>query len=264
MKLVDTHAHLDSFAQNGTLDDVLCEAEAAGLERVITASAKPEDWLLYAKIAEEHAGFVSWQVGIHPEDIDENSDLALDALATFFAAETPPVAIGEIGLDYHFLPADSSAEKIVARQKEIFRRQLLLAKDMQTKVCIHARDAVDDAIALMREADFDFSNAVFHCYAGNEAQLETLNTLGARASWTGVITYKSAEQMRRCMLQQGLGKIMFETDCPYLAPVPMRGKQNQPAFVKHTVEFAAKLFGLPSEELAEISTRNAVQFFYDS
>lgn len=264
MKLVDTHAHLDSFALNGTLDDVLREAETAGLERIITASAKPEDWLLYAKMAEDHAGFVSWQIGIHPEDIDENSDIALDALATFFAAKTPPVAIGEIGLDYHFLPADSSAEKIAARQKEIFRRQLLLAKDMQTKVCIHARDAVDDAIAVMREADFDFSNAVFHCYAGNEAQLELLNALGARASWTGVITYKSAEQMRRCMLRQGLGKIMFETDCPYLAPVPLRGRQNRPAFVRHTVEFAAALFGLPAEELAELSTRNATQFFYDS
>ena len=132
MKLVDTHAHLDSFAKDGTLDDVLREAETAGLERVIAASAKPEDWLLYAKMAEDHAGFVSWQIGIHPEDIDENSDIALDALTTFFTSGTPPVAIGEIGLDYHFLPADSSAEKIAARQKEIFRRQLLLAKDMQT------------------------------------------------------------------------------------------------------------------------------------
>ena len=262
MKLVDTHAHLDFFIRRGELAQIAAEARAAGVERVITPSTSPENWLEYERAARESGGFISWQIGIHPSDIDENSNLALDALAGFAASDTPPVAVGEIGLDFHFLPNDKEqAAQIIRRQREIFRRQLMLAADLNLPVCVHAREAVDDAIAAMREVDFDFSRAVFHCFSGSVEQIGLLNSLGARASFTGIITYKNAAEMRECMLRQGLEKIMFETDCPYLSPEPVRKSVNKPANIAYTVRFAAELFGVSAEELAGISSANAGGFF---
>ena len=262
MKFVDTHAHLDYFIRRNQLSEIIADAKSVGLVKVIVASASPENWSEYENVAKLYKDFILWQIGIHPGDIDENSDLALDALSTYFTSDCPPIAIGEIGLDYHFLPKDKSeAENIIARQKQIFKRQLMLANDFNTKVCIHARDAVDDAIQIMREVDFNFNNAVFHCFAGTPTQLEYLNQLGGRASFTGIITYPSADEMRQCMLAQGLDKLMFETDCPYLAPIPMRKNVNQPAYVKHTVEYASKLFDVSLENLAQITTQNSLEFF---
>ncbi len=212
-----------------------------------------------------YADFVDWQIGIHPSDIDENTDHALDALTSYFASDTPPIAIGEIGLDYYYLPKDKSqAAEIVKKQKEIFRRQIRFAKDMNVPICIHARSAVDEAIDILQDEDFDYAKAVFHCFAGNLEQLKRLNELGGGASFTGIITYPSAEEMRQCMLAQGLERVMFETDCPYLAPIPMRKCINEPAFVKYTIEYAAKLFGITTEELTKISTTNANNFFKKS
>ncbi len=262
MKLVDTHAHLDYFIRQNSLEDIVVDAKQAGVLQIVVASASPENWNEYENIAKKYSDFISWQIGIHPSDIDENSNLAIDALATYFTSSVVPVGIGEIGLDFHFLPKDvSKATDVVKLQKEIFKRQLLIAKDLDTNVCIHARDAVDESIEVMREVDFNFSKAVFHCFAGNIKQLKYLNSLGARASFTGIITYPSADEMRECMLVQGLDKLMFETDCPYLAPVPMRKNTNQPAYVKYTVEAAAKLFSIDANELAEITTSNALSFF---
>ncbi len=250
--MVDTHAHLDYFVRNGTLEDVLARAKQAGLTRIINASASPENWNEYEKISRKHAGFVDWEIGVHPSDIDDNTDLALDALSSYFTSDAPPIAIGEIGLDFHFLPKNKTqAEEIVKKQKQIFRRQIRLAKDLNVPICVHARDAVDESLEILRDEDFDFSKAVFHCFAGNLEQLKRLNDYGGRASFTGIITYPSAEEMRQCMLAQGIEKAMFETDCPYLAPIPMRKNTNEPAFVKYTIEYAAKLFGISPAELCK-------------
>ena len=262
MNLTDTHSHLDYFQKRGMLESIVANAKTEGVNRIINVSASPDDWNCYEKISKQHFGFIDWAIGIHPSDIDENSDLALDALASYFIGANTPVAIGEIGLDYHFLPKDRlQAEEIIARQKEIFRRQIRLAIDLNAPICVHARDAVDDSIEIMAEENFDFSRAVFHCFAGNLEQIKHLNSCGGRASFTGIITYPNAEEMRQCMLTQGLGTVMFETDCPYLAPVPMRKNVNEPAFVAHTIDFAAKLFGISKEELGDISTKNAYNFF---
>ncbi len=262
MKFADTHAHLDYFIKRNMLDDIIVEAQKASVEKIVVASASPEDWNKYDKIASEHQDLISWLIGIHPSDIDKNSDLAIDALSTYFTSDIKPIGIGEIGLDFHFLPKDNiQAQEIIERQKQIFRRQLMIASDLNTKVCVHARDAVDEAIDVMLDIDFNFNNAVFHCFAGNQQQLKRLNDLGGRASFTGIITYPSAEEMRNCMLQQGLDKLMFETDCPYLAPIPMRKNVNQPAFVKYTADAAAKLFGISLQEISQLTTENAKKFF---
>lgn len=262
MQYFDTHAHLDSFIAENSVEGVLNSARSAGLCGVVAASNSPRDWLAYEKLSAQHSGFLHWGIGIHPEEVDENSQLALDALTSFFSSETPPVMVGEIGLDFHYLPEDkTAAAEIVKNQSAIFKRQLLLAADMGVPVCIHARNAVEEATAALIETDFPPQLAVFHCYAGSVAQLKRLNDMGARASFTGIITYKSAQEMRECLKAQSIEKTMFETDSPYLAPVPNRGKTNYPHYVADTVAAAAKILGMDEAALAEISTSNAKSFF---
>ncbi len=262
MKYFDTHAHLDSFIADNSADGVLNSAREAGLCGVVAASNSPRDWLAYEKFSARHSDFLHWGIGIHPEEVDENSMLAIDALTSFFSSKTPPVMVGEIGLDFHYLPEDkTAAAEIVKKQSEVFRRQLLLAADMGVPVCIHARDAVDEATAALIETGFPPQLAVFHCYAGSVAQLKKLNDMDARASFTGIITYKNAGEMRRCLKAQSIEKTMFETDSPYLAPVPNRGKTNYPHHIADTVTAAAEILGMDKTELAEISTANAKSFF---
>ena len=262
MKIIDTHAHFDCFIRKNNIGEVLDRAKQNGIARIIVPSASPENWNEYEKLAKDNPNYIDWQIGIHPSDIDENSHLALDALSTFFTSNTPPCAIGEIGLDYYYLPKDKTeANNIVKLQKEIFIRQINLAKDMQCPICVHARNAVDDAIKIIEECDFDFSKVVFHCYAGNLQQLKILNNLGGRASFTGIITFSIADEMRECLLDQDVEKLMFETDTPYLSPVPLRKHTNEPSHIVHTVEFASNLLKIPAKELAEITTKNAIEFF---
>ena len=243
MKLFDTHAHLDSFIKDASLADVLSNARAAGLEGIIAASNSPADWADYERVSAENDGFVNWGIGIHPEEIDQDSNLALDALTSYFASHAP-IMVGEIGLDFFRLPKDKTkARDIVERQLQIYRRQLRLAVDMNVPVCIQAE------------------RALFHCFAGSPSQLKRLNDMGGRASFTGIITYPNADEMRQCLREQPLDKTMFETDCPFLAPVPLRGKKNTPENVAFTVKAAAQILGIDAEELAQISTQNAKAFF---
>lgn len=262
MKLTDTHAHLDGFIKNGALAETLERAKRAGVERVITCSTNPADWISYRDAAEKHPE-IFWQAGIHPEDISDDSDTALDALPSLFVGGGRlPVAVGEIGLDFHFLPDNpEESERKKLRQREIFARQLRIAADLGLRVCVHARGAIDECIAEIERARLDFSNAVFHCFAGSPEKLAELNERGARASFTGIITYRNAGEMRAAMLAQGLGKLMLETDCPYLAPVPRRGKTCEPAMLADTARAAAEIFGVSPEYIAEKTEENTEEFF---
>ena len=262
--MIDTHAHLDHFISDNTIADVISRAKNIGLERIITCSTCPEDWTIYANLAKDFPE-VSWQAGIHPTEIKDSDDLALDALSSLFiqSNNTPtPVAIGEIGLDFYWLPKDpEEAEKIKARQLEIFTRQLNIASDLNTKVCVHARNAVRETINTIEVSNLPFSNVVFHCFSGTKEEIIELNERGARASFTGIITYKNAEEMRQAMLTQPLELLMFETDCPYLAPTPHRGKKCEPSMLPITIETASQIFQKPVDYIKEISTQNAKNFF---
>ncbi len=261
MRLIDTHAHLDLFAKRGTLGRVLEDARAVGVEKILTASANFDDWRAYSAVAKEFPQ-VSWAVGLHPTELDEHSLDHLDALGSFFADDVPPAAIGERGLDYYRIsPAQPDFEEIKARQKAVFEKQLLFAKQFGCKAIIHARSAFEDCVEIISKSGLGFSNTVFHCFSGTAEEIKRLNSLGARGSFTGIITYKQADEMRAAMLAQGLEKLMLETDCPYLAPVPFRGGECEPKHVALTARKAAELFGISPDELAEITSKNAEEFF---
>jgi len=262
VRLFDSHAHLDTFARDGSLPEVLARAKAAGVCGIVTAGTTLADWPLYSRLAKEHPGYVHFAAGIHPTEIGADWEEALAALASFWATEPKPVALGEVGLDYFHLPKDrSQAEKTVSLQIEVFRRQLEIALQMDSPVIVHARQSFADCVAAIDATGIDWNKVVFHCFSEGPEEIRLLNARGGRGSFTGTVTYKNAAKTRAAALEQGMERLMVETDCPYLAPEPLRGKVCEPAHVAHTLAALARLLSMPEAELAEATTRNAERFF---
>ena len=279
MGLIDTHTHLESFARAGTLPGVLARAREAGLEKMIAIGTSPEDWALYRSLAQEHAGFVHHTVGLHPCAVEADWETAQAQVEGFWEATQAsgppstvaggmsalprPVALGEIGLDRFHLPKDAAeAEKIFGWQRAAFGAGLALAKRLDCPVVIHSRGAFAECVEMIDASGVAWAKVVFHCFTEGEAEMAELVRRGGFASFTGILTYKSAANIRAAAKAQGLVRLMIETDAPYLTPVPHRGKPNEPAFLRHTAEFAAReVFGVGCDELAAATTANARKFF---
>jgi TatD DNase family protein len=277
--LIDTHTHLESFARNGTLAPALGRAREAGVAAMITIGTSPDDWTLYRDLAREHAGFVHYSAGIHPCSVEANWAEAFAQMEGFWKvapassrqsdeagkmpALLPPVALGECGLDRFHLPKDAvEAEKTFAWQRAAFAAQLELAKKLACPVVVHSRGAFRESVEMIDASGVDWTRVVFHCFTEGVAEMAELTKRGGVGSFTGIITYKNAENIRAAARAQGIARFMVETDAPYLTPMPHRGKPNEPAFVRHTAEFAAaEVFGVPLAELAATSTANARRFF---
>ncbi len=279
MGLIDTHTHLESFVRHGTLDGALARAKAAGVDVMITIGTSPEDWAPYRDLAAQHAatGFVRYTVGLHPCSVEADWEGAVAQIEGFWpggvispqiqpgevGAPTPPQALGECGLDRFHLPKDTAeAERIFAWQRAAFAAQLAIAKRLGCPVVVHSRGAFRECVEMIDASGVEWSRVVFHCFTEGEVEMAELTRRGGFGSFTGILTYKSAETIRAAAKAQGLSRCMIETDAPYLTPMPHRGKPNEPAFVRHTAEFAAKeVFGVSYEELATVTTRNARAFF---
>lgn len=268
MPLIDTHTHLESFVRKGpdVLAGALARAKEAGVEAMITIGTSPEDWALYRGLAQEHAatGFVRHTVGLHPCSVEGNWAAAMARVEGFWSGTGPkPVALGEIGLDRFHLPKDPvESAKIFAWQRGAFAEGLALAKRLGCPVVIHSRGAFAECVDMIDASGVDWARVVFHCFTEGVAEMAELTRRGGYGSFTGVLTYKSAENVRAAARAQGLGRFMLETDAPYLTPMPHRGKPNEPAYVRHTAEYAAsEVFGIGYEELALTSTANARRFF---
>jgi len=264
MELIDTHTHLESFARKGELAGALARARAAGVETMITIGTSPDDWELYRGLAREHGGLVRYSVGLHPCSVDAQWESALAQVEGFWrGAEPRPVALGEIGLDRFHLPKElKEAEKIFGWQRAAFAEGLALAKRLGCPVVVHSRGAFRECVEMIDASGVDWARVVFHCFTEGEAEMAELMRHGGCGSFTGVLTYKNAEAVRAAAKAQGLARFMVETDAPYLTPMPHRGKPNEPAFVRHTAEFAASgVFGVGYEELAAVTTANARKFF---
>jgi TatD DNase family protein len=173
------------------------------------------------------------------------------------------VALGEIGLDRFHLPKDpAEAGEIFAWQRAAFVEGLAVAKRLGCPVVVHSRGAFQECVELIDASGVDWTRVVFHCFTEGVAEMAELTRRGGFGSFTGVLTYKNAENVRGAAKAQGLARLMVETDAPYLTPMPHRGKPNEPAFVRHTAEFAAReVFGVGYDELVAITTANARRFF---
>jgi TatD DNase family protein len=264
--LIDTHTHLESFARRGELAPVLQRATDAGLEKLIAIGTDTDDWPLYRELTRAHAGAVHYTAGLHPCSVGGDWAVRVAQLEAYWMADAVthprPVALGEIGLDRFHLPKDPvDAERIFAWQKEAFVEQLALARRLGCPVVIHSRGAFEECVRMIDASAVDWRKVVFHCFTEGPLEIAELLNRGGYGSFTGVITYKNAENVRAAALAQGLGRLMIETDAPYLTPVPHRGKPNEPAYLRHTAEFCAEVFGVSYERLAEVTTANARLFF---
>jgi TatD DNase family protein len=260
--LIDSHCHLEKFHAAGELDAVLQRAREAGVGRCITVGTKLADWHVYATLAREHPQQVDWTAGLHPCSVDESWEDQVQALASFFATAPCPVALGEIGLDYFHLPRDPAAAAAQQRIQQLaFEHQLQLAWQLDCPVVVHSRGAFAACVEAIDASGIDWRKVVFHCFAGDVAGMRMLRARGGRGSFTGIVTYRNAADVRAALAEQGAGVLMVETDAPYLAPEPHRGKRCEPAHVRLTAEACAAGLGLAVDALLPQLHENTVAFF---
>lgn len=254
MELIDTHAHLTDPSLAGNLDQVLESAARSGVVQVISIGCDPQDSESAIKLAAAKKG-VSATVGIHPHQAGRMDNQDVRRIAEL--GESPGVvALGEMGLDYHYDFADRES------QLRIFSQQLEIAGPLGLPLVIHCRDAYDDCIELLERYQFVGKPVVFHCFSGTAVEALRIAECGWRISFTGMVTFKKLTELQEVAKAYPADQIMIETDSPYLSPVPVRGvRPNQPAHLRYTAEFLAQLRGESLEQLARLTTDNARRFF---
>ena len=254
-KLVDVHAHLDDQQFEGEIAEIVSRAKANGVERIITNGTNMSSSKRAVEIAESFDE-VFCAVGIHPEDIDgfcENDLKEIERLAT----NKKVVAIGEIGLDYHFRSDNKELQKMV------FEEQLKLAHKLALPVVVHCRDAVGDMLEILkRNKDLLSHGVLMHCFSESVEIYREIEKLGLYISVGGVLTFKNAKKIVEVASICDKTKIMLETDCPYLAPVPKRGERNEPQNVRYVAQKLAEIWGVSEDEVAKITTENAKRLFW--
>ncbi|MDB6132134.1 MAG: ycfH [Verrucomicrobiales bacterium] len=263
--LTDTHAHLDSTRFTDDLEEVLARAEAAGVRRIVAIGCDIEGSRRGLALAERWP-MVWATVGVHPTYVMEEPHSDWREQLADMARHPRCVALGETGLDYyHPAPEGSAWEGYTAKQKEFFAGQLEIAAAAGKNVVVHQRDRSGTAcwedIKAMIQPWHGKLSAVFHCFLHPWAEAAPLVALGHRISFTGIATYKSAPEVAACAAKAPDGSFFLETDSPYLAPVPHRGKRNEPAFVRATAEAVASVRGVPLERLAAVTETAAGAFF---
>jgi len=253
-RLVDTHAHLDLLDREGiAVGDAVARARDAGTGRIITVGINLESSREAVRIAEAYEGVFA-VIGVHPHDsagYESHIERELRALA----ASPRVVAIGEVGLDYY---RDHSPRD---RQRIAFRHQLDLAAELGLPVCIHCRDASQDCLRILTEHARKPDTVVLHCFSGDERLAAKMVDMGCYISLAGPITFKNAVDAARVAQSVPLDRLLIETDCPYLAPVPYRGKTNEPALLPLIAERIAELRGIPVADVARATTANARDVF---
>jgi TatD DNase family protein len=255
---VDSHAHIDGEEFDADRDEVVARAREAGVRAILNVgTGDPHgDNFKRALTAAETYEDVYFAVGVHPHDARLYDDAAEHYVADLLQGNTRAVALGEIGLDYHY---DNSPREV---QREVFTRQLRLAKSLALPVIIHSRDADEETLEILRaEYAETVRGGVMHCFGGGPALAEGALDLGFYISFAGNVTFKKADALREVALTVPLDRLLVETDCPYLAPVPHRGRRNEPAYVVETARFLAELRGAGHEELGRQTSENFSRLF---
>ena len=254
MTLVDSHCHLDDEQFAADRDATIERARAAGVERMmaIGTGSGPPDLEAGLRLAREYP-FIYATVGVHPHDAAKAMPETFDQLAKL-AREAKVLAIGEIGLDYHY---DFSPRDV---QRRVFVEQLTLAAQSMKPIVIHTREAWDDTLAVIREHGLHFGG-IMHCFTGGPAEAREALELGFHLSFGGILTFPKADAVREAAALTPEDRLLVETDAPYLAPVPHRGKRNEPAFVVETVRRLAEVRAAGPEHIAAVTTRNFERLF---
>jgi len=266
MIFIDSHCHIDGEQFDVDRDDVFQRAKDAGVVAMLnigTGDPRSDDFRRAVAVAERYENVYA-SVGVHPHSA-KLYDYAAGEPLSGLGKGKKVIAWGEIGLDYYY---DHSPRDL---QRGVFRRQIRTARSLGLPVIIHSRDADDETVEILSEefrheshADKDVrvpSVGIMHCFGGTPAMAEALMKIGFMISFAGNITFKKAENLRDSARVVPLDRLLIETDCPFLTPVPFRGKRNEPSFVVHTAKFLADLYDVEIAALAEATTQHFLQFF---
>ena len=255
---VDSHAHIDGEEFDGDRDEVVARARAAGVSAILnvgTGDPHGGNFERAVAVAERFEGVYAG-VGVHPHDARLYDEAAERLLVDLLRGSGRVVALGEIGLDYHY---DNSPREV---QREVFKRQLRLARAEGLPVIIHSREADDDTAEILRaELSGSGAGGVMHCFGGGRELASAALGLGFMISFAGNVTFKKAEALREIAVTVPADRLLVETDCPFLAPVPFRGRRNEPAYVVETARFLAELRGVPPEEIGRVTSENFARLF---
>ncbi len=253
--LIDSHCHLDFADFGAEREAILTRGRNEGIVWFVTigsgrgAESAPDA----VGLANAHADVVA-TVGIHPHDATAATPESVDAIESLARAERV-VAVGEVGLDYHY---DHSPRET---QREVFRRFVAMAKAVKKPLVIHTRAAPDDTLAILREEGARDVGGVIHCFSEDAAFAKAAMDLGFDISFSGIVTFKKSDELRAAAKTVPLDRLLIETDAPYLAPMPMRGKRNEPSYLARTAAHLADTLGLAERELRQRTTENAIRRF---
>ncbi|MDR2437302.1 MAG: TatD family hydrolase [Endomicrobium sp.] len=251
--IIDTHAHLSDEKFSADRIAVIKRAFNAGLEKIIEISCQPQYWDKALELSKQDNIFVTF--GIHPIDVAKVSSQDYKKLEILIQ-EKKCVAVGEIGLDYHY----NSSKENITLQKESFARQLDFASKYNKPITIHSRDATEDMLSFLKSYK-NVPKGVIHCFSGTSNQAKDFVSLGFLLGIDGPVTYKKSENLKQTVLDIGLINLLVETDCPYLAPQKYRGQRNEPSYIVETLKEIAAIKNIPFEEAAKITTQNAINLF---
>ena len=255
---IDSHCHIDGPEYDADREEVIARAREAGVTTMLdVGTGDPHSGAIdrAVDLAEKHEGIYA-AVGVHPHDAKLFDDAAERRLLDLARQSPRVIAWGEIGLDYHY---DHSPRDV---QREVFRRQLRLARERKLPVVIHSREADDETIAILREELTGYERGgVLHCFGGSLAMAQDAIELGFFISFAGNLTFKKAEDLREVARHLPLDRLLIETDCPYLTPVPFRGRRNEPAHVIETARCLAGIHGKEVEDIGRMTGENFVRLF---
>lgn len=249
--LFDTHAHLDDEKYAQDRDEIIKYIKDEGVSLVVNVGADMESSHTTLDLAKEH-DFIYASVGVHPYDAPYLTETDINVLKDM-AKHKKVVAIGEIGLDYHFPDTDKEG------QKRGFKRQIELAKELNLPYIVHDRDSHQDCYDIIKESGY--FRGVMHCFSGSCEFAKLMLNLGFYISFAGTVTFKNAKKVIKAAKTVPLERLLIETDSPYLAPVPYRGERNNPANVKKTLEAIAEIKGVSADILEKITMENGKRFF---
>ncbi len=253
--LIDSHCHLDRLHWDrfpGGLAEVMAVAAMQGVNQVLSVATDLESWLALARMTEPYPQ-IALSVGVHPSEDEGRAPTVAELVA--LGRETRVVAIGETGLDYYY-GGDSAA-----RQQEWFRIHIAAARELGKPLIVHTREARIDTIRILKEAGAAEVGGVLHCFTEDWEMAEQALALGFYISFSGIVTFKNAKQIQEVAQRLPAERLLIETDSPYLAPIPHRGKPNHPAWVRHVAEFIAQLRGESLESIAATTSANYSRLF---
>lgn len=249
--IFDTHAHYTDSAFSEDRDELLAQLPEKGVKYIMLASVSVENSAENVSLAEKY-GYIYAAAGVHPENLDGNPENYLEMIKNTALSSEKVRAVGEIGLDYHYSGYDRE------KQIEIFESQLALAGELDLPVIVHSRDACEDTMNILKKYK---PRGIMHCFSGSAETAKEIIKLGMYIGFTGVLTFKNARKSLEALEAVPLDRLLLETDCPYMSPVPFRGKRCDSSMIVYTAGKAAEIKGISTQELIDITCENAKRIY---